>query len=216
MLGSYWGRWPIVTLTLGASAAAAVPPEGPAFRCSAAKGEVEQLICADTALATLDRQLDQVYRAALAKATGPLAPQLRQAQRGWTKGRNECWKAKGQTTWITASWTVDTVRACVEAQYRLRISELQALWRLRPPSTRTYFCQGQAANELVVNAFDTDPRTLRIERGDQTRTLWQVGAPALGSFEGQNVSVTLQGDALKFSWLDTRSGQTDALHCVAR
>ena len=46
-------------------------------------------------------------------------------------------------------------------------AELQALWRLRPPHTVAHACQGQAANELVVNAFDTDPPALRVERGDR-------------------------------------------------
>jgi membrane-bound inhibitor of C-type lysozyme len=41
---------------------------GPAFDCAKATGEVEKLVCTDEGLAALDRKLDGVYNAALAKA----------------------------------------------------------------------------------------------------------------------------------------------------
>lgn len=121
---------PLVLASVAAAVSApmAAQAEGPTFNCSTAQGDVETLICNDAALAALDRKLDAVYKAALAKAhAGPLVRQLRQEQSGWMKGRDDCWKANGQDTWITATWTVDTVRDCVDAQYRLRTSELQAV-----------------------------------------------------------------------------------------
>jgi uncharacterized protein YecT (DUF1311 family) len=193
---------------------------GPAFDCGAAKGpapgEVEQLICRDPALAALDRQLDAIYRSALARARDGMALQLRQEQRGWIQGRNDCWKARGQPTWITATWTVDTVPGCVEAQYRLRGAELQAVWRLLPPRTVAYTCQGQPANELVAHFFATDPPTIRLERGDRSSTLWRVGEPAAGRYEGQNVGAIHRGDGLALTRLDTDTGQTEQLRCQAK
>lgn len=194
----------------------AVRAGSPTFDCRKAQAGVEKLICSDTTLAALDRKLDSAFRAAGAKASGPALQRLRQEQRGWVKGRNDCWKADGRETWITATWTVNTVRDCVEAQTRLRISELQAVWRLLPPRTLRYACQGNPANEVVVNLFDTDPSTMRLERGDQTRTLWRVGADGSGQYEGQNVGVTRQADRLKLTWLDTNSGKTDEWQCQAR
>lgn len=190
--------------------------EGPTFNCAKVQGEVEKLICNDPALAAFDRKLDAVYKAALAKASGKLAAQLRAEQRGWVKGRNDCWKANGQQTWITATWTVDTVRACVDAQYRLRTSELQAVWRLVAPQTVSHACQGNPANEVVASFFDTDPATIRLERGDRSVTLWQVGAANAGHYEGRNVSLVRQDKTLTVSWLDTDSGKTDELRCKAR
>ena len=189
---------------------------GPTFNCAKAQGEVEKLICSDASLAALDRRLDEVYRAASAKAKGKLATQLRAEQRGWVKGRNDCWKANGQETWITATWTVNTVKGCVDAQYRLRTSELQAVWRLLPPRTVAYACQNNPANEVVVNFFDTDPATIRLERGDRTKTVWRVGDASAGKYEGQNVGLVHQGSELKVSWLDTDTGKTDELQCKAR
>ena len=84
---------------------------GPAFDCTKAEGEVEKMICSSETLATLDRKLDEVYKAAMAKVEGDMAKFLRTEQRGWVKGRNDCWKTNGQETWITATWTVNTVDA---------------------------------------------------------------------------------------------------------
>lgn len=209
-------------LRIGAFMACALGPpaaalaEGPTFNCAKAQGEAEKLICSDASLAALDRKLDEVYKAASEKAKGKLATQLRGEQRGWVKGRNDCWKANGQETWITATWTVNTVKGCVDAQYRLRTSELQAVWRLLPPRTVSYACQNNPANEAVANFFETDPATIRLERGDRTKTLWRVGAASDGKYEGQNVSLVHQGNELKLNWLDTDTGKTDELQCKAR
>jgi uncharacterized protein len=191
--------------------------QGPTFNCAKAQGEVETLICRDAELAALDRRLAATYKAALAQAQtkGRAAQRLRSEQVGWVKGRNDCWKANGQPTWITATWTVDSVKGCVDAQYRLRTSELQAVWRLVPPRTVRFACQDNPANEVVANFFETDPPTIRLERGDRTVTMWRVGAPAAGTFEGQNVGLVHQGDALKVDWLDTATGKTEALQCKA-
>lgn len=197
---------------LGATPAARAAQAG--FDCARAQGEVESLICRDPALAALDRQLADVFRAALAKARGPAASRLRTEQRGWLKGRNECWKSNGQETWITASWTVRTVPACVDAQVRLRISELQAVWRLLPPRTVSYMCRDNPANEFVAHHFETSPKTMRLERGDRTATLWQVGAA--GAYEGQNVSLSVQAGGAVIRWLDVRSGKTEDWTCRLR
>ncbi|EXI90183.1 MAG: Membrane-bound lysozyme-inhibitor of c-type lysozyme [Candidatus Accumulibacter sp. BA-94] len=189
--------------------------QGPTFNCAKASGEVETLICADASLAALDRKLAEVYKAASAKARGNLATRLREDQRGWVKGRNDCWKAKVKT-WITATWTVDTVKECIDAQYRVRTSELQAVWQLLPPKTVAHACQNNAANEVVANFFATDPATIRLERGDRTVTMWLVGSASDGKYEGQNVSLVHQGNELKVSWLDTTTGKTDELQCKAK
>lgn len=203
----------LVLCASGFTVAAAA--QGPAFDCAKAQGAAEKLICSDAALAARDRQLDAAYKAALAKANGKLAATLRTEQRGWVKGRNECWKAN-QQTWITASWTVDSVPGCVEAQYRLRTSELQAVWQLLPAKKVSYLCQNNPANEVLASFVVSDPPTIRLERGDRTKTLWQVGPLEAGRYEGQNVSLVHQGGAIAVSWLDTNSGKTDALDCKAR
>lgn len=205
-----------VFLACAMSLSTAALAQEPSFPCTKARGTVEEAICSVPTLAALDRKLDEVYKAATAKAKGAPATQLREEQRGWVKGRNDCWKANGQETWITASWTVATVNDCVEAQMRLRTSELQALWQLTPPKTTSYVCQGQPANEVVVSTFDTDPATIRLERGDRAITLWRVGTASEGRYEGRNVTLVHQDNAVNVTWLDTNSGLTEALVCAPR
>jgi uncharacterized protein len=210
MLGRYGYQWALTAVLLGWLPGAAAA-QGPTFDCAKADGEVETLICKDTALAALDRQLDGVYKAATAKARDAEPARLRADQRGWLSGRNECWKTRGAPAYLTASWQATTVRECVEAQYKLRISELQAVWRLvspRPPVS--YVCANNPANEIVATFFDTDPATARLERGDRTQTVWQVAAASGARYEGQNVEFWIKGADASVTWNDER------LQCRAR
>ena len=194
----------------------AAAADGPTFDCAKAQGEVEKLICSDAALAALDRKLAEAYKAASAKATGKMLSTLKAEQRGWVKGRDDCWKTSGETpAWITATWTVSSVKDCVAAQYEIRTSELQAVWRLVQPKTVSYACQNNPANEVVANFFATEPPTIRLERGDRTVTLWQIPAGG-GKYEGQNVSLVHDGDTVQVSWLNVATGSTDELACKAR
>ncbi len=194
---------------VAAGALAVVPTlvlaEGPAFDCAKADGEVEELICKDERLAALDRKLDEVYKAAKAKARDDMPQYLRVEQRGWIKGRNECWKAQGDgnAVFFTASWPAANVRECVEGNYRLRISELQALWQLAPAKGPVFYaCENNPANEVVATFFETDPPTARLERGDRTATAWLVPAGSGSKYEGQNVEFWTKGDGAQVTWLD--------------
>lgn len=178
--------------------------QGPAFDCAKAQGEVEALICKDAALGALDRKLDEVYKAALAKARDDVPQVLRTEQRGWIKGRNECWKAK-DGTYLTASWQAKNVRECVEANYRIRTSELQALMRLVPPKGPVFFaCEGNPSNEVAATFFETDPPTARLERGDRTVTAWLVPAGSGSKYEGPNVEFWTKGKEATFTWLEEK------------
>lgn len=186
------------------TAAAQGAAAGRAFDCAKAQGEVQQLVCKDQGLAALDRKLDGVYKAALAKARDGMAATLRAEQRGWVKGRDECWKCRnGDPTWITASWTVSSVRDCTEASYRVRISELQATWGLVAAAGPTAFaCQHNPANEVVATFFETDPKTVRLERGDRSVVAWLVPAAGGAKYEGQNVTFATKGKEASVTWLD--------------
>lgn len=197
-------------LALAAPGRSRAQAKGPAFDCGKAQGEVEQLICKDESLAALDRKLDEVYKAALAKARDDVPQWLRTQQRGWIGGRNECWKAK-DGTYLTASWQAKNVRECVEGSYRIRISELQALMRLVPPKGPVFFsCENNPSNEVVATFFDTDPPTARLERGDKTVTAWLVPAASGSKYEGQNVEFWTKGKEATVTWLNEK------LRCVSK
>ena len=96
-----------------AAVAPVPPPTGPvtpSFDCGKAESEAETMVCTDYGLAALDNRLAEVYAAELAKPGA--SKELAATQRGWVKGRDECWKA-------------DDRKLCVEEEYRTRIAELQ-------------------------------------------------------------------------------------------
>jgi uncharacterized protein len=142
----------------------AVAQNGPAFDCTKAESSAEELICSDAALAALDRRVADRYAAALEAARGLDAgaqaaeDELRTYQRGWIKGRDECWKA-------------DDLRECVEFAYLRREGELVAQWLLEKPTGIAFWaCDGNPANEVVTYFFDTELPSVRFERGDSIDT----------------------------------------------
>lgn len=149
----------------------------PAFDCTQVDaGSIAARVCQDPQLAALDRQLDAVYQAALSKAANEHPPVLRAEQRGWIKGRDDCWKS------------TDTV-ACVTDSYRQRIAELQARYRLiKGIGPVTFVCDGIPAKELQASFFPTDPATAVVEFGDQTSLMYAQPAASGARYQGRNES----------------------------
>jgi len=84
----------------------------PSFDCAKASHEVEELICKDAELASLDRSLADLYGVVLKNSSASEQKTLKAEQRGWVKGRNDCWKSSDQ-------------RGCVKREYETRINELK-------------------------------------------------------------------------------------------
>ena len=180
--------------------------QGPAFDCAKAQSGAEELICSDADLARLDRVVTERYRAALdvvrsldsgAKAA---EDELRAYQRGWIKGRDECWKS-------------GDMRACVEASYLRREGELVARWMLEKPTGTTFWtCGGNPANEVVTMFFDTELPSVRFERGDSidTGSLSPTGSGARydGSFGRY---IWIKGDAATYREPDPDGSEYDCV-----
>jgi uncharacterized protein len=157
----------------------------PSFDCGKAKsGSMEEMICKDETLSNLDRKLADVYTAASKKAVNEHLPVLKAEQRGWVKGRNECWKS-------------DDKRSCVESSYKLRIAELQAKYRLvQGKGPVVYACDGDPRNEVTATFFKTDPPTLIAERGDQVSLMYLERSGSGTKYQGRNESLwEHQGEA---------------------
>lgn len=154
---------------------AAALTQGPSYSCGKVEaGSIEEMICKDEELSALDRQLATTYKAALKKAANEKPPLLKAEQRGWIKGRNECWKSDDQ-------------RACVSDQYRQRIAELQARYRLVAETGPViYSCSGDSGGELVVSFFETDPPTLIAERGDSVSLMFLQPSGSGSKYRGRN------------------------------
>lgn len=172
----------------------------PAFDCAKAEGTIEEMICRDAQLAELDRKLAEVYAEAARKATNEHPPVLEAEQRGWIKGRNDCWK-NGDP------------RACTEAEYRHRTAELQARYRLVPERGPFWFaCDGDPRNEVVVTFFETEPPTLIAERGDQTSLMYRQPSGSGAKYQGRNETFwEHQGEAAIVWGYDAPE-----MHCVRK
>ena len=163
-------------LLFGAVVIPSAAAEGPAFDCAKASGEIETLICQDADLAALDRELAEVYAASIRKLQGVADEQdavksLKTYQRGWIKGRNDCWKAEDK-------------RRCAEDMYRMRIAELQARYGLVNGNDPVFYvCSGNPADEIVATFYPTDPQAVRLERGDSQIIALQTRAASGARYE---------------------------------
>lgn len=84
----------------------------PSFDCSKATHEVEQIICKDADLAALDQSLAELYATVMKNSPASQHGALKTEQRGWVKGRDDCWKASDK-------------HGCIKAEYQSRINELK-------------------------------------------------------------------------------------------
>ncbi|MEZ5936040.1 MAG: lysozyme inhibitor LprI family protein [Alphaproteobacteria bacterium] len=163
--------------------------EQPSFDCAKAESSAEKLVCTDADLAALDRLLAQRFAAALAVAKNLDAGAeeetrtLRAHQRGWIKGRDECWKESD-------------LRACVEAEYLRREGQLVARYMLEEPvGTARWSCGDDAANEVVTSFFDTTLPSVRIERGDTVDTGMLVPAGSGAQYQASfGHSIWIRGE----------------------
>jgi uncharacterized protein len=172
--------------TSGGPLGEATLAQGPSYPCDGVgAGSIEAMICEDQALSALDRQLSGVYTAASQEAAHEHPPRLKAEQRGWIKGRNECWKS-------------DDKRGCVLDAYQRRIAELQARYRLVPGHGPVRFmCDGNPANEVVATFFQTAPPTLLAERGDRVSLMYIQPSGSGAKYQGRNETFwEHQGEAL--------------------
>lgn len=171
------------------SAAATGRAASPSFDCArVARGSVADQVCRDVDLARLDRKLAEVYAAARRKAANQQPPTLAAEQRGWIKGRDDCAKSEDR-------------RGCIAESYRRRTAELQARYRLVPGvGPVRYACNGNPADEIVVNLFATEPPVLIAERGDLVSTMFRAGGPAPADYVGRNETFREDGTAAVVRW----------------
>jgi uncharacterized protein len=163
--------------------------QGPSFDCSKVEaGSIEETICKDPALSALDRKMATVYKEAEKKAVNETPPVLKAEQRGWIKGRNDCWKS-------------EDVKECIKLNYTLRIAELEARYAL-VTSTGPFFyaCDGNPANEVVMTFYETDPSTLVAEYGDSTSLMYIEPSGSGSKYQGRNESVWIKGNEARVKW----------------
>lgn len=189
----------LVLLYIAAAVSAWADTTSPTFDCSRASGDIETLICGDAELAALDHKMDGVFKRAVAKNTGSDLKTLAAYQRGWIKGRNDCWKAQDK-------------KQCVIDSYNLRIVELQITSGLvKVPTAVGFVCNGEASIPFSATFYnELDPRAAVITYGgDQTIA---IAAPSGSGSRYTAVNMEFwehQGEA-KVDWYGTQ------LTCIPR
>jgi uncharacterized protein len=170
---------------------------GPSFDCARAESTAEKLVCQDAELARLDRLIADRYAAALSVArnldseASETESRIRATQRGWIKGRDECWKAS------------DTA-ACIRSSYLRREGQLVALWMLEESTSIAFWsCDNNPANEVVTYFFDTELPSVRIERLDQVDAASLVRTASGSKYEGSfGRSIWIKGEEATFREAD--------------
>lgn len=162
---------------------------GPSFSCDNIEGSsIEAMICGDDELSALDRKLSGIYAIATRQAADEQPSSLKAEQRGWIKGRNECWKS-------------DDKRACVMNEYILRQAELQARYRMVTYSGPVKFiCDGNPVNEIIVMFFQTDPQTLIAERGDSVSIMYIQPSASGSKYKGRNETFWTKHNEALVTW----------------
>lgn len=148
-------------------------------------GTVDQLICSDSELLKHDQLLAEVYQQALLKAANEKPPLLKAEQRGWVKGKADCWKEEDK-------------KACAAELYTQRIAGLQARYELLPISKKLLLgCDNNPANEISVRYYPTTPATLIADYGDQVSLMYQQ---ADQSYVGRNEKLSEQNGIFTVQW----------------
>ena len=161
----------------------------PSFDCSKVeKGSTEEIICNDSELSELDRKMAKVYKEAEQKAKNEVPPVLKAEQRGWIKGRDDCWKSEDE-------------KECIKENYLLRIAELQATYRLVKNSGPIFYtCDDIPAKEVVITHFETDPPTLIAEFGDSQSLMYEEPTESGSFYQGRNESVAIKRSEARVKW----------------
>ena len=157
----------------------------PSFDCAKAAGAAETLICKDAALAALDNELATLYPKALANLSPEQLKTEKAMQRGWIKGRNDCWKAKD-------------LRQCVEENYQQRITELQIKGgQLIVPTPVDYQCgKNVTLSTYFYNEAKRPAAVINLSEGDSQQQVLAYEAPSASGarYEGQNLTFFTKGD----------------------
>jgi uncharacterized protein len=157
----------------------------PSFDCGKAAGAVETLICKDAGLAALDNELAVLYPKAIAQLSPEQLKTERAMQRGWIKGRNDCWKGQD-------------LRQCVEDNYQLRITELQISGgQLMVPTPVNYQCgQHVMLSTYFYNNAKLAVAVINLSEGDKQQQVLAYEAPSASGarYEGQNLTFFTKGE----------------------
>lgn len=150
----------------------------PSFDCARADGQAQQLICSDSELAAIDRELDRLHRLVEGGASEV------EARSGWNRARDECWKA-------------DDLRQCVAEAYAARIHAVR-LGNAERLGTGGGLSVGPIAfdcgsERLAVTFVNSEPGLVHLSERERVVTL-----PRAPSASGARYAGRVDGEAWEF------------------
>lgn len=170
----------------------------PSFDCTKAHSAAEQLVCQDAGLAALDNELAALYPKAMSQLSAEQQKTEKGMQRGWLKGRNECWKESDS-------------RQCVEESYQTRITELQIKGgQLRVPSPVDYQCDGELRlSTYFYNEAKRPAAVINLSEGAQQSQVLAFETPSASGarYEGQNLTLLTKGNEARLERYDQAARQ---------
>ena len=180
-------RWLVDLLIIGIFIIPVCNAAKPAFKCKNLKSSIEEMICQDDKLAELDRLMQTEYNNALKKLPKNEINTQKTLQRGWIKGRNDCWKA-------------DDKRQCVENEYGTRMTELQIMTGAAVvPAAVVFDCGGdQRISAYFYQTTQIPAAVLNLNLDQVTAFISPSGSGA--KYEGQDVSFWNKGDEAMVTW----------------
>jgi uncharacterized protein len=190
-------KWMVLLLLLVTASGEAATPLPPLDCQQSHPSAVEKLICQDPELATLEQEMMTLYLQLLPQAALQKPFLLNAEQRGWQKGRNDCWKEPA-------------IKSCVVAQYQRRTAELQARYRLVEESEpMAWRCQplssdplrnDSSAEALRLTLFKTMPETILTEYANEKSLMFLETSEPTRLFVGRNERLEFRGEDALLQW----------------
>jgi uncharacterized protein len=165
----------------------------PSFDCSKASGGIEELICQNDEFAALDRKLSKYFKKATESYPSDQLKDLKAEQRGWIKGRNDCWKS-------------DDKPACVRSHYQQRISDLQITSGSTEISQSGVYSCNPDKHDYITAVFYNDTElpsvvlTRRSDDVDEQKLLFLARSGSGARYLGQNVEFWSKGSESIVTW----------------
>ena len=172
-----------------ATAVCGVAHAQPAFDCAEATGEVEILICNNDELQKLDQSLARTYAQAMQALPEQDRAIEKATQRGWIKGRNDCWKS-------------DDVDTCVTYSYQTRIVELQIRsGALEAPAFIQLSCAEVPNQRLTATFYNkTDPRSVVLTLDNDQVIAFATRSASGARYQASNVDFWTKGKEASLNW----------------
>ncbi|WP_434339548.1 lysozyme inhibitor LprI family protein [Motilimonas cestriensis] len=174
----------------------------PTFDCQQEKlSSAEKLICSDSTLAQYDQAMATTFKSALAKIdTTADRKRFQATQRGWIKGRNECWKEPD-------------LKQCIEYNYKHRQAEIEAQYNLVGSSVPVHYtCKEGSSNDFVVTYFATTPPTAKVEHGETTQLLFRRETPTGLVYDAGDYILKEHNGNANIQW----GYNTESLNCAVK